>query len=377
MPELVEVECLRRFILRHVQSAIVQEVYLTEDANSLFDEFNQTEQINKLKERVILNVARYGKYLWLQFNPEIYLILHFGMSGSMVLRTVAGEYEFPNVGKNYISLIQDWPSPYAKLRLCLQDGSELAFLETRKFGKIMISEQDPMKHPFVEKLGFDPLATTPTRKQLYDAIQEQSNNPIKTVLLNGKVIAGIGNWMADEILYLAKIHPLQKACDLCFTQVNSLWNCTRQVVEQGIQKDKKIWRERGIAMLKIGGRTCIYVPREQKLQSSSKQEPSLEAASISSSSTDESVKKRSKKVQKNSNDNRKKETKLVKELYDMICSSKEIGITKKDLWQVKEMCEIQGDWDESLVQDAIQCLSSNGSSISFEDFQNIYRQVNQ
>lgn len=202
MPELVEVEHFRRFIEKHLPcNPIVENIYF-HDAKSLFPNGHPNmKSIPPLViQKKVTQVQRYGKYLWLELdNPRVYILLHFGMTGSLAFRNGDGSIVFARVGaSSYSSWIQEWPSNYAKMRLLFSDGSELAFLETRKLGKIVVTEQDPMQSSFISCLGFDPILSQPSVDELYDKIKH-CKGAIKTVLCSGSVIAGIGNWMADEV----------------------------------------------------------------------------------------------------------------------------------------------------------------------------------
>jgi len=204
MPELIQVERFRQFIVQHLPwESVIENILFSHDAKSLFPkDYNLSlDTIPKLVvQKKVQQVQRYGKYLWLELPPSVYILFHFGMTGSLVYKKATDKsLEFASDGKqHYKSLIQDWPSPYAKLRLVFADGTELAFLETRKLGKLMVTEQHPMQLPFISCLGFDPILSHPSVDDLLDKFQ-RPHSAVKTVLLNGTVIAGIGNWMADEV----------------------------------------------------------------------------------------------------------------------------------------------------------------------------------
>ncbi|GJQ13247.1 hypothetical protein GpartN1_g5038.t1 [Galdieria partita] len=381
MPELVEVEYFRQFVQEHLPlEAVIEDIYFSDDANSLFPKGHiSIKNIpNRVIHKKVVQVQRYGKYLWLELSsPIIYILFHFGMSGSLAHKTENGSLEFAHVGKNFSSLIQEWPSHYAKLRLLFRDGSELAFLETRKLGKIVFTEQNPLQLSYISCLGFDPILSNPSIQDLYDKIQVYKS-AIKTVLLNGSVIAGIGNWMADEILYKAKIHPLELACVLPIECVKSLWEATKEVVQQGTQvrahseefpkdwlfhlrwkKDKAQLGEKGVEILQVGGRTTLYVASHQKLRRREEE------------STHEHVAESSKAVKAK----QQLSEKQLRDIYSCLSNCEKDGITQKGLYNAVKELET-GKWeDEQVIKDAITFFSSNGYSISWEDFIEIYRKM--
>jgi formamidopyrimidine-DNA glycosylase len=82
----------------------------------------------------------------------------------------------------------------------------LVYDDVRRLGRIRLIEGDPMKCPPISKLGFDPLDKIPDLSEFTDMVQMRAV-PIKALLLDQTFSAGVGNWVADEVLYHAKIHP--------------------------------------------------------------------------------------------------------------------------------------------------------------------------
>ncbi|EME29669.1 formamidopyrimidine-DNA glycosylase isoform 1 [Galdieria sulphuraria] len=358
MPELIQVEYFRQFIQEHLSldTAVVENIYFSQDASSLFPKGHismETIPIQVVHKKVI-RVQRYGKYLWLELSsPVVYIIFHFGMSGSLAHRKTDGSLEFAHVGKHYSSLIQEWPSQYAKL--------------------------SPMQLSYITCLGFDPILSNPTIQELYDKIQSYKS-AIKTVLLNGSVIAGIGNWMADEILYKSKIHPLEWACLLSLNDVESLWEATKQVVQQGVRvransdefpkdwlfhlrwkKDKaQLGQQKGVKILQVGGRTTLYVASQQRLHKPGRMDSIKDK--VGSSPQDSKTKQQPSEKQ-------------MRDIYRCLCISEKDGINQQDLCNAVKELE-SGKWeDDQVIKDAIALFSSNGYSVSWEDFVNIYKQI--
>ncbi|GJD12180.1 Formamidopyrimidine-DNA glycosylase [Galdieria sulphuraria] len=313
MPELIQVEYFRQFIQEHLSldTAVVENIYFSQDASSLFPKGHismETIPIQVVHKKVI----------------RVQRLAH---------RKTDGSLEFAHVGKHYSSLIQEWPSQYAKL--------------------------SPMQLSYITCLGFDPILSNPTIQELYDKIQSYKS-AIKTVLLNGSVIAGIGNWMADEILYKSKIHPLEWACLLSLNDVESLWEATKQVVQQGVRDKAQLGQQKGVKILQVGGRTTLYVASQQRLHKPGRMDSIKDK--VGSSPQDSKTKQQPSEKQ-------------MRDIYRCLCISEKDGINQQDLCNAVKELE-SGKWeDDQVIKDAIALFSSNGYSVSWEDFVNIYKQI--
>ena len=159
-------------------------------------------------------MARRGKYLIVGLDRGLSWILHRRMSGNVLLRA------------------QDAPDePYLRARFALDDGSELRFIDLRKFGTMWLTD-DPA--PILAALGPEPLDDAFTDQVLRDILRGRSA-PVKAVLLDQGAIAGIGNLYADEALHYAAIHPQRPARSLTRPQVVRLRAGIVQALEQGLR----------------------------------------------------------------------------------------------------------------------------------------------
>jgi formamidopyrimidine-DNA glycosylase len=120
--------------------------------------------------------------------------------------------------------------PYIRARFRLDDGSELRFLDLRKFGTMWLTD-DPQ--PILAKLGPEPLDGEFTAETLADALAKRAA-PVKAVLLDQSVVAGIGNLYADEALHYAGIHPLRPANGILAEEVGRLREGIVRALEQGL-----------------------------------------------------------------------------------------------------------------------------------------------
>lgn len=217
MPELPEVETFRRLLLHgydgvpSVVDRVVQQADVLWDGilvSPTADEFCQRIQGQKVQD-----VGRRGKHLLLHFNADT-LILHPRMSGDVIL-----ESQQKPLGRHY------------RLTLDFVDGSRFAFNNIRKFGRVWLTA-DPQA--VLSHLGPEPLSESFTPQALYDLLQG-SHRQMKYMLLDQRVIAGLGNIYTDEALYLAKIHPRVKSDALSYAQAKDLWQAIRKVLLDGIE----------------------------------------------------------------------------------------------------------------------------------------------
>ena len=105
-----------------------------------------------------------------------------------------------------------WPPRFVKLRLTFDDGGELAIADGRRLGRIRL-RHDPRREPPLTGLGFDALRELPPPARFHELLTARAS-PIKAVLLDQSFAAGVGNWIADEVLYQARIAPNRPARSL-------------------------------------------------------------------------------------------------------------------------------------------------------------------
>lgn len=167
-----------------------------------------------------------------------------------------------------------------KLHLTFDDGGELVMTDARRLGRIRL-RHDPRREPPISLLGFDALLELPTPARFRELLRARAA-PIKAVLLDQAVAAGVGNWVADEVLYQAGIAPHRPARSLSDQELSRLRSKLRSVVRLavrvGADSDRfpRAWlfhdrweryavtaRGEKIRHDTIGGRTAAWVPAVQ------------------------------------------------------------------------------------------------------------------
>ena len=213
MPELPEVET----IARGLRPELVGRTILSADVR--WARTLATPSSKKFKERVrgqkIKAVARRAKFLILQL--ETYnILIHLRMSGDLAVR------------KGKIT-----PEKHDRLLLYLSGGKVLAFNDTRKFGRVWLTNEPER---VLGRLGPEPLERGFTVEWLYDHLQVHKRQ-LKPLLLDQTFLAGLGNIYADECLNMAKLHPLARANTIRPARAEALHKAIRAVLREGIRRN--------------------------------------------------------------------------------------------------------------------------------------------
>jgi formamidopyrimidine-DNA glycosylase len=214
MPELPEVETIVRGLRLTLPGRRVTGVRLGK--TDFIDDPAVLER--DLPGQKILAVRRMGKYLLFDLEPAdgsaggASLLVHLGMTGRLV--TAAPE---------------EPEAPHTHAFFALDDGRELRYVDVRRFGRIALLAKDGAE---LSKLGFEPLEAT--EGQFADKLRGR-RAPIKSVLLDQRVLRGIGNIYADESLWRARIHPLRLAGSLTSNEVRELLRAVKSVLAAAIR----------------------------------------------------------------------------------------------------------------------------------------------
>lgn len=214
MPELPEVETVRRDLAPLVAGRRIEAVEVDPASaplllgNTGIDAFRAA-----LVGRRFLGIGRRGKYLLFELDDGNTLVAHLRMTGRLVWRRHAAP-----------------PEPYQRAMLELDDGHDLRWSDLRKFGTWRLVA-DP--NDAVGKLGPEPVDDGFTLPGFRTALKGRSA-PIKSVLLDQRRVAGIGNIYADEALYEARIAPSTAAGQIGPASAKRLHAAVRSVLECGI-----------------------------------------------------------------------------------------------------------------------------------------------
>ena len=209
MPELPEVETIKNELLPHIIGRQFSQVTIC-DAKAVRQP-SVEEFCRELARQTVSSLERRGKYLIFHLSSGEALIIHLRMSGALLLNP-------------------EQPDKYARVIFQFDNGSQLIFIDRRRLGVLWLVEN---KQSIISKLGPEPLDPEFTAETL--ALRLQIHRaPIKAVLLDQAFIAGIGNMYADEALFSARIHPLQRANSLSHQEIQDLYRSIRDVLSSAI-----------------------------------------------------------------------------------------------------------------------------------------------
>ncbi|KAF6998408.1 hypothetical protein CFC21_014530 [Triticum aestivum] len=278
MPELPEVEAARLALEEHCVGKRIVRCSAAEDTK-VIDGVAPSRLEAALVGRTIAAARRKGKNLWLVLDSPPSPSFQFGMAGAIYIKGV----ELSKYKRSAVSPTEEWPSKYSKLFVELDDGLEFSFTDKRRFAKIRLLD-NPEAVPPISELGPDALCEP---MQLDDFVQSfgRKNAPIKSLLLDQSFMSGIGNWMADEVLYQARIHPMQTSSKISKEKCKALHRCIKEVIEKSVEvgadsnefpenwifhsREKKPGKAfvdgKKIDFVTVGGRTSAYVPELQML----------------------------------------------------------------------------------------------------------------
>lgn len=212
MPELPEVETTRRGLRPSVLGALVLQTIVREP-RLRWPIPGDLAQF--LQGKVIQSLERRGKYLLFGLETGT-LLVHLGMSGS--LRIVVPDKP---------------PAKHDHIDLRLSNNQCLRFRDPRRFGTVLWTADSPEQHPLLAGLGPEPLGPDFTGDYLY-RISRGRSLAIKSFLMDGKIVAGIGNIYANEALFMSHIHPGRAAGRISPARYERLAWTIREVLDRAI-----------------------------------------------------------------------------------------------------------------------------------------------
>jgi len=216
MPELPEVETVRRVLANELPGIRVKN---TTGKSITLRRPLDVERISSLiKNRKFLTPRRRAKYLLLDLDPPGSLLIHLGMSGQVQL--------------------VDKPAPirdHTHLTLQLSDGRELRFVDPRRFGLVdWLEPGAETRDPSLSRLGIEPL--DPGLDQALPPLLHARRAPLKSLLLDQKLVAGVGNIYAAEALWRAGIHPRRKGNRTSIFRLASLASAVQEVLTEAVSR---------------------------------------------------------------------------------------------------------------------------------------------
>ena len=274
MPELPEVETVRRSIAPVLEGARLEEIEIRDPR--LVRPFDPSIVAGALVGERVGEVGRRGKYLIVGFESNRSLLIHLRMTGS--LRHA-----------RHGALVDD---PYTRAVLRLDNGSDVAYRDVRRFGTWELFEQGELVPYLAARLGPEPLG--PFSAARLGKRLEGRRAPLKSALLDQSTVAGRGNIYVAEALWQSRLHPLRVAGSLDADELGRLYRAVRNVLRKGIERQGSTLRDyalpdgaygtmqdefraygrggepcdrcgRPLTRIVVGGRTTTFCPHCQAL----------------------------------------------------------------------------------------------------------------
>lgn len=212
MPELPEVETIRNELSPHVTGHVIKGIELFWERAVSYPSAAEFKQ--KIAGQKILKLGRRGKYLIFQLASGQSLIVHLRMTGSLLVKPA-----------------NEAPDKYVRSIIRLDNGQALQMRDPRKMGRLWLVDDITR---VVGALGPEPLEPGFTL-DVFEALLKRHGAPVKAVLIDQNIIAGVGNMYADEALYRARVHPLRLADQLSHAEMEKLFTAIREILLAAIE----------------------------------------------------------------------------------------------------------------------------------------------
>ncbi len=212
MPELPEVETIRRGIATHLENQFIQTVIVREH-RLRWPVPDHLADI--LPGQQVQRIVRRGKYLLFQCTTG-HILIHLGMSGNLRLLPPST----PVKKHDHLDLIFDH-------QRCLR------YHDPRRFGSVLWTTEPIFNHPLLSNLGPEPLSSDFTGEYLHH-LAHKRNVAVKNYIMDSHIVVGVGNIYANEALFLAGIHPARPAGEVSRTRYQKLVTHVKQVLTRAI-----------------------------------------------------------------------------------------------------------------------------------------------
>ena len=217
MPELPEVETVRRAVRRDLLGARVSSARVTHPRAARRNA-RSADVEDRLEGRLVVGVDRIGKFLLIGLDRDLTWVIHLGMSGRIRLVPPPTPTEL-----------------HTRFRADMESGLSLRFIDARTFGFVAVYTPQELADSSVARLGPDAWRQLPSS----DLLAEQMTGrriAVKSLLLDQRFVAGLGNIYADEVLHRAGIHPARPAGGLSNREVEKLHSQVAPVLSEAIAR---------------------------------------------------------------------------------------------------------------------------------------------
>jgi formamidopyrimidine-DNA glycosylase len=222
MPELPEVETVRRGLIPVMEGQVIASAQVNRpDLRWPFP----PDMAARLTGQQVIRLRRRSKYILADLSSGETLLIHLGMSGRMLVSGgVVGDFHHSH----------PLPEKHDHVVLDMTGGARVTFNDARRFGAMDLLRTDSADaHPLLSTLGPEPLGNDFDETYLVARLKNR-NTPIKSALLDQRIVAGLGNIYVCEVLYRAQIHPATVTRELAVPRMAALVAIIRRVLEEAI-----------------------------------------------------------------------------------------------------------------------------------------------
>jgi formamidopyrimidine-DNA glycosylase len=215
MPELPEVEVIRQGLAPRLEGRRFLGVVIGD--KPLRQQSEAAALQTWVEGRRLVKLSRRGKYLLFQMEGGATLLIHLGMTGRLLLT--------PDPAP---------PRPHVHMSFALEGGLRLVFQDVRRFGQVLVFGPGEPVAP-LEQVGLEPFSRQVTGRWLKEKARGR-RRPLKNFLLDGRLLAGIGNIYAGEIMFAARLSPTTPVSELSLADWQRLLGHTRRILKQAIRR---------------------------------------------------------------------------------------------------------------------------------------------
>jgi len=235
MPELPEVETIRRDLAAHLLGKKIKSVTVL---NPKTVGISPDDFIKSLSGSFFIDILRRGKLLIFKLKkPDTYLLVHLKMTGQLIYlsdsSTVSGGHSLSSHSFEK-AVGGELPNKYTRVIISFSDKSNLFFNDLRKFGYMKLVNQAELDAFIFKNYGPEPLDNNFILSDFIATLKKRRRN-IKSVLLDQKIVAGLGNIYVDEVLFAAGVRPMRMASELTKGEVTKIFQVIPKILTLSIK----------------------------------------------------------------------------------------------------------------------------------------------
>ena len=228
MPELPEVEVVKRSLIRNAQDLIIKAVKINDGRLRYKVNKNEIKKIVGLK---VIRITRRSKFILFFFNTDLIMLVHLGMTGKFFFISHENKKHKTSF---YYDIDEKKDKKHDRVIFYLSQNRKLVYNDVRKFGFIKLLRKSDLKQNLhLKNLGLEPL----NKKFNYTYFKNyilRRNRSIKDILMDQKFISGLGNIYVNEILFSSGVRPLRRIENLKSNEIKKIIKFTKKILIRAI-----------------------------------------------------------------------------------------------------------------------------------------------